>query len=280
MRCFLCPNNCGVDRTQTLGLCRAPDDIIVSRAALHFYEEPPISGTRGSGAIFFGGCTMRCDFCQNYVISREPKGKIYTVNDLVDAMKSLEDQGAHNINFVTPTHYADKIKRALDIYQPEIPIVYNTSGYETVEAINGLNGYVDIYLPDYKYSDEALGARLSHRKNYPEIALKAIAAMRAQVEDAYSDDGIMQSGVIIRHLVLPNYLQNSLGVIKTVAENFPTTTLSVMSQFTPIPTCSDPCRTLKPLEYKLALREAEKLGLENVFYQELSSAVSSYTPEF
>lgn len=255
-------------------------DMIISRIAPHFYEEPPISGTRGSGTVFFSGCTMRCSYCQNAAISRAPAGKTYTPYTLSEKLKELEDMGVHNINFVTPTHFSDKIKETLDLYRPSLPIVYNTSGYELPSVIEGLKGYVDIYLPDYKYADCRLSEELSLRKNYPAYAEEAIALMRKQVKDRYFEDGIMQSGVIIRHLVLPGYLENSKLVIDRIAALFPNTFVSVMSQFTPVNKNGKPCRPLKPIEYKIILAHAEKAGLCHVFTQEISSSSTEYIPQW
>lgn len=269
-----------MDREQNRGLCLCPEEMIISRIGLHHYEEPPISGNRGSGTVFFGGCTMKCAFCQNREISVTPKGKAYTPEELSEQLKKLEDAGAHNINFATPTQYSDQIKRTLDIYKPSIPIVYNTSGYELVSVIEGLNGYVDIYLPDFKYGEPALAERFSGRKNYVEAAKNAMDAMRRQVNDVFLSDGVMNSGVIIRHLVLPGYLDNTKRVLETIAARWKDTHISLMSQFTPISDCAEPSRKLKPLEYKIIVNYAEKLGLTKLYLQELESASDRYIPLF
>lgn len=280
MKCYLCPNDCGVDRSERLGLCLCGEEMIINRIAPHYYEEPPISGTRGSGTVFFGGCVMRCDFCQNAVISRVPRGKTYTPQQLADEIKRLEESGVHNINFVTPTQWSDQIRRTLDIYRPNIPIVYNTSGYEKVEVIKELLPYVDVFLPDYKYGDQTLGLRLSKRKNYPQIALDAIELMVKEKPPVYEGD-LMKQGVIIRHLVLPGYLDNSKQaldlLVGRLGRDF---TLSIMSQFTPMPNCKEPARRLKPIEYKIVVNHAIKLGLEDVFTQEIASAEEEYIPPF
>ena len=253
---------------------------IVNRAALHFYEEPPVSGTRGSGTIFFGGCVMRCEFCQNYLISRKPHGKTYTPEQLAELYKMLEDQGAHNINFVSPTPWTDAIIKSFSYYRPDIPVVWNTSGYERTETVERLAEYVDVWLPDFKYSDEKLGYKLSGRKNYPETAFKAVALMRSFVKDEY-DDGIMKKGLIVRHLVLPGFIQNSFGVLDAVlAAAGSETVVSVMSQFTPTPGSPTITRKLKPIEYKAVVRYAEKCGFVNAFIQEADSADSAYIPPF
>lgn len=253
--------------------------MIINRVAPHHYEEPPISGTRGSGTIFFGGCILKCDYCQNVEISREPKGRIYTPYELSEAIRELEDCGVHNINFVTPTHHSDSIKRALDIYKPSIPTVYNCGGYERAEIIAGLKGYIDIFLPDFKYSDNALAEKFSHIKNYAEHAERAIETMLNQTTDTFSGAGIMQSGVIVRHLVLPSYVQNSLGVLD-ILHRIKARTVSVMSQFTPMPACKELGRTLKPIEYKIIANHAETLNFSDIFIQEAASAATDYIPEF
>lgn len=255
--------------------------MMINRAALHFYEEPPISGTRGSGTVFFGGCTMKCVYCQNHAISRAPQGAVYSPRELADVFRRLEDEGAHNINLVTPTHYADGIRKALDLYRPALPIVYNTSGYELVSELQKMRDYIDIYLPDYKYADAALAAELSGRKNYPETARVAIAEMLNQKSNRYDNEGIMQEGVIVRHLVIPGETENSFAILDTIKADFGAqTVLSLMSQFTPIPGCTRLPRRLKPIEYKAVVARAERLGFQNVFIQELTSAEESYTPAF
>ncbi len=280
MKCYLCPNLCGVERSERLGACLCGSEMVVNRIAPHYYEEPPISGTRGSGTVFFGGCVMRCDFCQNREISRAPRGKTYSPKELAEELKRLEDLGVHNINFVTPTQWSDEIRRTLDLYRPSVPIVYNTSGYERVEVIKELASYVDVFLPDFKYSDVELAKRLSKRGDYVEVALNAIEEMVKLKPVVYEDD-LLKQGVIIRHLVLPNYVKNSLNALDMLVDRLGNEiTMSLMSQFTPMEGCSDPARKLKPLEYKMVLNHALKLGLENVFIQELDSAEEIYIPPF
>ena len=253
--------------------------MVINRIAPHFFEEPPISGTNGSGTVFFGGCVMRCAFCQNAIISRAPRGKKYTPLELADELKRLEDKGVHNINFVTPTQYSEQIKRALDIYRPNIPIVYNTSGYEKAEVIKDLLPYVDIFLPDYKYADEELGRKLSARKKYPETALNAIEVMVQNKPMVYKGD-LLKQGVIIRHLVLPGYVKNSISAVDNLVDRLGADiTVSLMSQVTPMPFCSEPNRRLKPIEYKMVISHALKRGLKNLFTQEISSAETEYIPD-
>ncbi len=279
MLCNLCPNHCNVNRNVAVGKCKASYQMTINRIAPHHYEEPPISGTRGSGTIFFGGCVLKCDYCQNHEISRIPNGKTYTPYELSEAIRALEDSGVHNINFVTPTHYSDSIKKALDIYKPNIPTVYNCGGYEREEIIKGLNGYIDIFLPDFKYSNNALGEKFSHIKGYAERAEIAIATMLSQTKDTFNSEGIMQSGVIVRHLVLPNHLENSKSVLN-ILHRINARTISLMAQFTPMPACEELNRTLKPIEYKIITNYAEKLLFPDIFTQEVASATTDYIPDF
>ncbi|HKL73372.1 MAG TPA: radical SAM protein [Clostridia bacterium] len=279
MKCNLCPNLCNVDRDIKSGLCHADNDMRISRIGKHFYEEPPISGNKGSGTIFFSGCTLDCEFCQNYEISKSKVGKVYTPYELAKAIKELENEGVHNINFVTPTHFSHKIRETLDIYPPNIPIVYNTSGYENVQIIKEMNAYVDIYLPDFKYADNSLALKYSKRKDYLKYCMEAISEM-VKAKPIIMENGIMRQGVIVRHLVLPNNLENSKEVIRLFAENFNGyAILSIMSQFTP---CykSTILRTLKPIEYKIILSHLEKHQISDGYIQDLSSANTKFIPDF
>lgn len=280
MLCRLCPNDCGAERAQNpAGLCAAPEQMIIARIAPHFFEEPPISGTRGSGTVFFGGCTMRCAFCQNAQISRAPKGKRFSPSELAAEIERLEAIGVHNINFVTPTHYTDKIIETLSLRTPSVPVVWNTSGYEKRETIAALSPYVKVWLPDMKYSDDTLGLRLSGRKNYPETALAAIEEMLKK--PSVYQDGLIKQGVIIRHLILPGYVENSFGVLERIKERFgASVTLSLMSQFTPMPFCKDPGRKLLPIEYKAVLARAKSLGFTDIWTQESASASEEFIPEW
>lgn len=282
MNCNLCPNKCNVDRTVTVGKCGIGDEIYVARYGLHFWEEPVISGTKGSGTIFFSGCTMRCIFCQNQKISRKPYGEKITVEKLAEIFREL-DKTALNINLVTPTHYADKIVKALDIYKPNHPVIYNTSGYETTDTLKMLDGYIDIYLPDLKYVNSDISYFLSKRKNYFEFAFSAIDEMCRQVGKPIIENGIMKKGVIVRHLIIPGYVQNSLDVLRIFAENFKDRALlSLMSQYTPCNMENYPKlnKTITPLEYKRVVKELERLNIEDGFIQKLSSANSVYIPDF
>ena len=279
MKCYLCPNMCGVDRAFERGKCLAGEKAVVNRAALHFYEEPPISGVKGSGTVFFGGCVMRCEFCQNYEISRMPEGKEYAPEELAGIYRRLEAEGAHNINLVTPTQWSLEIRASLDIYRPAVPVVYNTSGYERREIIREMSDYADVFLPDFKYSDESLGRKLSLRADYPRIALDAIEEMLKAKPPVY-ENGLIKRGVIIRHLVLPGFVRNSIEALDMLAERFgKDITLSLMSQFTPV-TGRTITRKLKPIEYKAVVAHAEKLGIADIYIQTADSASEEFIPKW
>lgn len=279
MKCYLCPNMCGVDRAFERGKCLAGEKAVVNRAALHFYEEPPISGVKGSGTVFFGGCVMRCEFCQNYEISRMPEGKEYAPEELAGIYRRLEAGGAHNINLVTPTQWSREIRASLDIYRPSVPVVYNTSGYERREIIREMSDYADVFLPDFKYSDESLGRKLSLRADYPRTALDAIEEMLKAKPPVY-ENGLIKRGVIIRHLVLPGFVRNSIEALDMLAERFgKDITLSLMSQFTPV-TGRTITRKLKPIEYKAVVAHAEKLGIADIYIQTADSASEEFIPKW
>ena len=259
------------------------EDLRVAKVQKHFWEEPFISGSRGSGTIFFSGCNLKCVFCQNYSVSRG-YGKDIDVHRLADIFAELEESGVHNINLVTGTHFVRQIVDALNIYRPKIPIVYNCGGYESEETLKMLDGLVDIYLPDFKYSDNALALKYSQAPEYFEVVCKAIDIMQRQVGKSVIEDGIMRKGICVRHLVLPNNLPNTYGVLEWLKDNLDDSHyISLMGQYYP---CGESkmfeelSRKLKPIEYKLAISKAEKLGLSNVLIQDLSSADAEYTPDF
>lgn len=285
MKCSLCPRGCFAERNETegKGFCGLNGKIKVARIAPHMWEEPPISGTRGSGAVFFSGCTLRCVFCQNYEISALNKGTYISVKKLADEFKRLEESGVHNINLVSPTPYVNSIIKALDIYRPNIPIVYNCGGYESTDTIKMLDGYIDIYLPDFKYSDDTLALKYSKAREYKNTAIKAVNEMIKQVgENHFDSGGIMEKGVIIRHLVLPNHTKNSIGVLDIINETFPGTPVSLMGQYVP---CYKACeieklsRKITRREYNKVKEYMENLGLSG-FAQELSSADDKYIPNW
>jgi putative pyruvate formate lyase activating enzyme len=251
---------------------------------LHFFEEPPISGNKGSGAVFFSGCNLRCVFCQNAAISKNISGKKVEVQELADIFFSLERQGAHNINLVTAAPYIDKVVEAIKIYKRsgKLPIVHNTSGYESVEAIRSLEGLIDVYLPDLKYLDSVAAGKYSCAPDYPEIATAAIKEMYRQQGKVVMQDGLIKKGIIIRHLVLPGLSGDSVNVVRYISDNFPNALVSVMSQFTPefndgkYPELN---RRITSYEYGKVMREVEKTNLEG-FFQAASSADAKYTPDF
>ena len=283
--CTLCPRRCGADRTNgQLGFCRHPDKIYAARAAAHYWEEPVISGSFGSGAVFFSGCTLKCLFCQNGVILQENRGKEISTAHLREIFLKLIDDGVQNINLVTPTHFLPSILPALTPKLP-VPVVYNCGGYERVETLRELEGLVDIYLPDMKYSDPKLAGILSAAPDYVEIAKAAIAEMYRQVGSAVIEDEIMQRGMIVRHLMLPGELDNTLGVLDWFSEAFPKgdVLFSLMSQYVPM----GKAKTMPPYdrritedEYDAALSYLELLGIENGFTQDFSAATEEYIPDF
>ena len=283
--CTLCPRRCGVDRTKGgRGFCGMPDKLYAARASAHYWEEPVISGSFGSGAIFFSGCTLRCAFCQNYTISDEHFGRELTPQALRAAMERLIDEGCQNINLVTPTHFLPSILPALEPKLP-VPVVYNCGGYESVETLRRLEGKIDVYLPDFKYSDNALAKRLSAAPDYYETAAAAILEMYRQVGRPVIEDEQMTRGVLLRHLVLPGFVDNSLGVLDWIGENFRSGDIlvSLMSQYVPM----GKAKAMPPLdrritetEYDAVLSYMELLGIEDGFTQDFSAATSDYTPEF
>ena len=281
--CTLCPRKCGVDRTAgKRGFCGMPGQLRAAKAMLHYGEEPPISGCFGTGAVFFSGCTLRCSFCQNTEISENGKGLPLTSARLREIFERLIDEGAQSIDLVTPTHFLPDILPALTPKLP-VPVVYNCGGYESVETLRALEGLVDIYLPDFKYADNALAARLSRAPDYFEVAAAALQEMYRQVGGAVIEDDVMQRGMIIRHLVLPGYLDNSLRVIEWVADTFPKKDVlfSLMSQYVPMGENLPPLdRRLTEEEYDGAVSWMELCGLTRGFTQDFSAATTEYLPEF
>ena len=286
--CRLCPRNCGVDRSRTVGVCGQSDKLYVARAALHMWEEPCISGTNGSGAVFFSGCTLRCVYCQNYHIANSEVGKTVSVERLSEIFLELQEQGANNINLVTPTHFVPQIIAALDQARKKglnLPIVYNTSGYEKVETLKRLDGYVDIYLPDFKYMDSTLSARYSRAKDYPSVAKQALSEMVRQQPDVVIDDstGLIQKGVIVRQLLLPGHVNDAKDVLKYLYDTYHDHVyISMMSQFTPIALKDYPeiNRTVTRREYERLVDYALEIGITNAFIQEGDVAKDSFIPAF
>lgn len=283
--CNSCPRKCNIDRDSFKGICGAPVSYKLARAALHFWEEPCISGDRGSGTVFFSGCSLKCVFCQNYEISRNSYGKEITEERLIEIFKELENSGAHNINLVNPTHYSSQLSETLKKYKPSIPVVYNTGGYDSVESLEKLDGLIDIYLADIKYVSENVSKKYSGVEDYFCFASKAVLEMQRQVgENVFDEKGIMQNGLIIRHLVLPGNVSQAMKVMDWVKSNLPENTiLSLMSQYTPCGKASEyPIinRRLSEREYNIVLDHAEKLGFENVFIQEIDSSSTDFIPAF
>lgn len=258
----------------------------IARVGLHHFEEPCLSGDRGSGTIFFSGCNLRCLFCQNYEISHGKKGLDVGEDELVKLMLYLQNIGAHNINLVTPSNYASLLKDTLKVAKPKlkIPIVWNSSGYETVQNLKKLEGLVDVYLPDFKYSDDELGWEYSHAKGYRKVAFDALKEMRRQQPcDVFDDEGMMQKGVIVRHLVLPNALENTKGVLQDIAAIDKDLFVSLMGQYFPTPNVENHTilsRRISEQEYDEATRFFFEAGLHNGFSQELDSATEEYVPNF
>ena len=286
--CALCPRRCGVDRTAgQVGVCGVTDTLRVARIAPHMWEEPPISGSRGSGTVFFTGCSLRCIFCQNRTISREGLGKTYTEEELTAAILSLRDQGVHNINFVTPTHYTSTIARILERIKPTlgIPVVWNCGGYESMETLRMLEGLVDIYLPDFKYFSPDLSRDYSAAPDYPAIATEAVREMYRQTGPYTEEKDLAKRGVIIRHLVLPGCRADSMNVLRHIASILPPAEIriSVMRQYTPDFAADAPYKNLHrrvtDFEYTSVLDEAARLGLVG-FSQGKDAATKAYTPDF
>ncbi len=284
MLCNQCPRECNIERGESrYGRCGVGALPKVARIAPHYDEEPVISGSCGAGTIFFSGCNMRCVFCQNYDISAMAEGKSLTPYQLSEEYKRLESMGVHNIELVTPSHYVDAIIESFEIYKPNLPIVYNSSGYDKVETLNKLDGIIDIYLPDFKYSDSALAKRLSDCPDYPSVAEKAIDEMIRQCGDIVIKDNLMKRGVIIRHLVLPSHTKNSIGVLELIKLNWGTDIpISLMAQYTPAGKAADHPdinRKLTKREYRKVLDKMYELELDG-YAQELEAADKKYVPEW
>ncbi len=287
-KCTICPHNCGINRTNNqIGRCKSKDTVKIALYSTHNFEEPCISGKKGSGTVFFSNCNMNCVFCQNYEISQQGKGKEITIEELAEIFIKQQEKDVENINLVTPTSYVPQIIEAIKIARNKglkLPIVYNTNGYEKVETLKMLEGYVDIYLPDFKYSDNELAKRLSKVDNYFEIATQALTEMYKQTGKAVFDDrGIMQKGMIIRHLVLPNQILNSRRVLKWINENMHDVYVSVMAQYFPTykaKDIEDINRKLSKEEYEQIENYLYRLDLENGYIQELGEHEEEYVPKW
>ena len=287
-KCTICPHNCGINRTNNqIGRCKSKDTVKIALYSIHNFEEPCISGKKGSGTVFFSNCNMNCVFCQNYEISQQGKGKEITIEELAEIFIKQQEKDVENINLVTPTSYVPQIIKAIQIARNKglkLPIVYNTNGYEKVETLKMLEGYVDIYLPDFKYSDNELAKRLSKVDNYFEIATQALTEMYKQTGKAVFDDrGIMQKGMIIRHLVLPNHILNSRRVLKWINGNMHDVYVSVMAQYFPTykaKDIEDINRKLTKEEYEQIENYLYRLDLENGYIQELGEHEEEYVPKW
>ena len=286
MICNLCPRKCNAQRflNTASGYCKCNSEMKVARIAPHLWEEPCISGKNGCGAVFFSGCTLKCVYCQNFEISHENNGKHITPLALSEKLKELENSGMHTIEFVSATQYVDKLIETLDIYKPNVPLIYNSSGFEDVTTLKNLDGYIDVYLPDFKYSDDTLAKRLSKCDNYTAIATNAITEMVRQCPSVSIDNnGIIEKGVIVRHLVLPSHTKNSIGVLNIIKENFSDNVLlSLMGQYIPHGKSSDYPdidRKITKREYQKVLDHLITLELDG-FAQDLKSADKSYIPSW
>lgn len=284
MICNICPRKCNIDRNTAVGFCKSPDKFRLSRAALHFWEEPCISGKEGSGAVFFSGCNLKCVYCQNREISHENKGIVISDDRLIEIFESLIKQGANNINLVNPTHYADRLAEILTKWHSPVPIIYNSSGYESAETLKKLDGLIDIYLPDFKYIRNNKAEKYSSANDYPDIVTDTLAEMkRQQPKDEFDENGLMKKGVIIRHLILPSNTNSSLEILDYLAEHYNSAYISLMAQYTP---CGDLTqykeinRPLSKREYNKVVDYALSLCLENIFIQDLSSADKKFIPDF
>lgn len=287
LKCNICPRNCNVNRVNNeLGFCKCNIEIKIANYSLHKWEEPCISGVTGSGTVFFSYCNMQCVYCQNYEISKLHKGKVISIDDLVNIYLELQKKGALNINLVTPTHYVPLIKESLIIAEEKgltIPIVYNTSSYEKVSSLKSLEGLIDIYLPDLKYYDDNLSLKYSLAKDYFEYATKAIEEMYRQVGKPVFKNGIMQKGVIVRHLVLPGHIEDSKKIIKYLYDTYKNNIyISIMNQFTPVNKTyyNNLNRTLAEEEYDEVVNYAYDIGVRNAFIQEGETCKDSFIPIF
>ena len=292
MKCDLCPRKCLVDRKKgEKGICGQTENLKVARAALHFWEEPCISGDAGSGAVFFSGCPLHCVFCQNANIANGTVGKEISLERLSEIFLELQEKGANNINLVTPGHFVPQIVKALDQAKKEgltLPVVYNTSSYETVDTIRMLEGYVDIYLPDFKYMSPVLSQKYSHAPDYAEVAKAAVAEMVRQTGKAVfvngDEDNLILKGTIVRHLTLPGCMEDSMQILKYLHETYGDTIyISIMNQFTPLSNLEkypELNRRITDEEYETLVDYAIDIGIENGFIQEGDTAEESFIPAF
>lgn len=292
MACNICPRDCSADRAQgQLGFCRAPDEFLVAKSMIHNWEEPCIAGEHGAGTVFFSGCNLRCLYCQNIDISRGDKGALTTDGELEVMIFDLTEQGAECVEFVTPTHYTKRLARILERIKPKlsVPVVWNSGGYESVESLRMLDGLVDVYLPDFKYFDGEVARAYSSASDYLEVATEALGEMLRQTgKPQFDGRGMMRCGVLVRHLVLPSHRNDSIAVLKHLANKFGADNLrvSLMSQYTPdfyvSSGCAEHknlCRRLTKFEYDSVMKVADELGFEG-YFQSVDSSSKKYTPDF
>ena len=288
MKCNLCPRNCNVDREKgELGYCRAPYDMVIARYSRHMWEEPVLSGDKGSGTIFFSYCNMRCCFCQNYELSELHKGRVVSALEFSDIVMDLQNSGVHNINLVTPTMYVPRIIEGLKMAKDKglvIPVVYNTSSYENVDTIRMLDGYIDVYLPDLKYYDNKLGERYSNVCEYFKYASCAIDEMVRQVgRVVIGSDGLIKRGVIVRHMVMPGCIEDSKKIVKYLYDKYGNSIIvSIMNQYTPVRECKfmELNRRVSDNEYDEVVDYAYDIGIRRAFIQEGDSQEESFIPDF
>ncbi len=281
--CSLCPNGCKIDKNETAGLCGTDNNIRIAKYYLHPFEEPVISGTKGSGTVFFCGCSLKCVFCQNYELSRNERGKFISIEELAKIFFELEKKGAHNINLVNPTHYSNQIIKAFNIYRPKIPIVYNTHGYEKIEILEKMNEYVNVYLPDAKFFSPHVSKRYTGKENYFDVASKAIEFMINSKPLEFSENGLLKNGVIVRHLVLPQNISDSKKILDWYSQFKDSAFINVMSQYTPFGNINDFKELQRPVskrEYSTVLGYAISLGIEKMYYQDQQSANEKYIPSW
>ena len=286
MKCNLCPRNCNVDRSKSIGYCGAPEEMVIARYSRHMWEEPIISGKFGSGTIFFSYCNMKCCFCQNYMISELHKGRSVSVEEFSDICIDLQNNGVHNINLVTPTMYVYKIIEGLNISKESglnIPVIYNTSSYENVDTIRLLDGYIDIYLPDLKYYDDSIALKYSNCNDYFKYASLAIEEMVKQVGKIVMDNGMLKRGVIVRHMIMTNNIEDSKRIIKYLYDKYhDDIIISIMNQYTPVRECKyrELNRRVSDDEYDEVINYAYDLGVRRAFIQDGDSQDCSFIPDF